>query len=99
MGEVYVNLHTVDVDEIEYIADFDNFANYDIVLPPHQITTISKEFTFTETRNLIQMTSHSHEHALEFRIEGVGGEHDGELLYWTNDWEHPSLLELDAILS
>ena len=31
----------------------------------------------------------------EFRIEGVGGEHDGRLLYWTNDWEHPPLLHLD----
>jgi hypothetical protein len=45
------------------------------------------------------MWSHSHEHTLEFRIEGVGGEHDGELLYWTNDWEHPPLLELDPPLT
>lgn len=35
----------------------------------------------------------------EFRIEGVGGAHDGELLYWTNDWEHPPLLHLDPPLS
>jgi hypothetical protein len=43
--------------------------------------------------------SHSHEHTVEFRIEGVGGEHDGELLYWTNDWEHPPLFYFDPPLT
>jgi hypothetical protein len=99
VGEVYVNLHTVGLDEINLVADYANFGNSDINLPPNEITTISKTFTFGETRHILQMWSHSHEHTLEFRIEGVGGEHDGELLYWTNDWEHPPLLELDPPLS
>ena len=29
---------------------------------------------------------------------GAGGEHDGELLYWTNDWEHPPQLQFDPPL-
>lgn len=99
IGEVYVNLHTVELDEIELVADYDNFGNFDIELPPNEITTISETFTFDETRHILQMWSHSHEHTLEFRIEGVGGAHDGELLYWTNDWEHPPLLELDPPLT
>ncbi|MBT6148477.1 MAG: hypothetical protein HOH74_23790, partial [Gemmatimonadetes bacterium] len=35
---------------------------------------------------------------LDFSILAVGGERDGELLYWTNDWEHPPLLEFDPPL-
>ncbi len=99
IGEVYANLYTVDRSEVEHVADYDNFGNFDIDLPPNRITTISKTFYFIETRHIIQMWSHSHEHTLEFRIEGVGGEHDGELLYWSNDWEHPPLLELDPPLT
>ena len=44
------------------------------------------------------MWSHAHENALEFSIVAVGGARDGELLYWTNDWEHPPLLEFDPPL-
>lgn len=98
-GEVYVNLHTVDRDEVQFIADQDNFGNYDISLPPQQVTTLTKTFTFSEQRHIIQLWSHSHEHTVEFRIEGVGGEHDGELLYWTNDWEHPPLYQYDTPLT
>ena len=39
--------------------------------------------------------SHAHEHMLEFRVEKVGGELDGELVYIAYDWEHPPILELD----
>ncbi len=98
-GEVYVNLHTVDRDEVQFVADQDNFGNFDISLPPQQVTTLSETFTFGEQRHLIQLWSHSHEHTVEFRIEGVGGEHDGELLYWTNDWEHPPLFHFDPPLT
>jgi hypothetical protein len=94
-GEVYVNLHTVDPSQVQFIAESDYFGDTNITLPPRQVTTITKTFAFTEQRHLIQMWSHSHEHTLEFRIERAGGERDGELLYWTNDWEHPPQLEFD----
>ena len=98
-GEVYVNLHTADPSQIRYIAETDYFGDTNIRLPPNQVTTLSKTFTFTEQRHLIQMWSHSHEHTLEFRIERVGGEHEGELIYWTNDWEHPPQLTFDPPLT
>ena len=97
-GEVYVNLHTVDRGDVEHVAEYDNFGNFDINLPPHQTTTIRKTFTFSEARNIIQMWSHSHEHTVEFRIEHAGGEKDGELIYWTNDWEHAPNLQFDPPL-
>ena len=99
IGEVYVNLHTVEADEIEHVADYDNFGNFDLNLPPHQETIVSETFTFPETRHIIQMWAHAHEHMDWFRIEHVGGENDGELIYWTNDWEHPVLLQTDTPLT
>lgn len=99
IGEVYVNLHTVDRSEVTHAAQYDNFGNYDITLPPNQTTTLAYTGTFTETRHIIQMWSHSHEHTTEFKIEGVGGDYDKELIYWTNDWEHPPFLQFDPPLT
>lgn len=98
-GEVYVNFHTVDRSQVKHIADYDNLGNTDITLPPNRVTTLSKTFTFSETRHIIQMFTHAHEHMVEFSVTGVGGRHDGELLYWTNDWAHPPTLELDPPLT
>jgi hypothetical protein len=98
-GEVYVNLHTADPSQIRYIADTHYFGDTQFTLPANQITTLSNTFTFPEQRHLIQMWSHSHEHTLEFRIERVGGEHDRELIYWTNDWQHPPQLTFDPPLT
>ena len=95
IGEVYVNLHTIDESEVQFVAQPGYFSNEDIFLPAQQTTTINRVFEFEEQQHLIQMWSHAHEHMTEFRIEAVGGERDGELLYWTNDWEHPPLLYLD----
>ena len=44
------------------------------------------------------MWSHAHEKMLDFSMVSVGGERDGRLLYWTNDWKHPPLLEFDPPL-
>lgn len=98
-GEAYINLHTVDRSQVKYIADYDNLGNNDITLPPSRVTTISKTFTFNETRHIIQMFSHAHERMTEFSVTREGGARDGELLYWTNDWAHPPTLELDPPLT
>jgi len=98
-GEAYVNFHTVDRSQVQHVADYDNLGNTDITLPPNRVTTISKTFAFNQTRHIIQMFSHAHEHMLEFSVTRVGGARDGELLYWTNDWAHPPTLELDPPLT
>lgn len=98
-GEAYINFYTVDRSQVKYIADYDNLGNNDITLPPNRVTTISKTFTFSETRHLIQMFSHAHERMTEFSVTRVGGARDGELIYWTNDWAHPPTLELDPPLT
>jgi hypothetical protein len=97
-GEVYANIYTIDRSEAERVAYPANFNNTNISLPPNETTTLSRTFHFSEARNIIQMWSHAHEKMLDFSIVSVGGERDGRLLYWTNDWKHPPLLEFDPPL-
>ena len=94
-AEVYVNLHTANPSDIIHVAEQKNFANLFLNIPPNRVTTISKTFTFREKEHIIQMWSHAHESMVEFRVEHVGGDQDGELIYWTNDWEHPPLATYD----
>lgn len=96
IGEVYVNLHTIDSSNVVYKATPRNFQNTSIFLPPFQTTTLTKAFRFTQTSNVIQMWAHAHQRMTEFRVMGVGGTHNGQLLYYTNDWEHPALLSLNT---
>jgi hypothetical protein len=93
-GEIYVNLHTIDSSAVLYKATPRNFQNTSIFLPPFETTTISKAFRFSQNTNIIQMWAHAHQRMIEFKVFGAGGVHNGELLYYTNDWEHPALLSL-----
>jgi hypothetical protein len=94
LGEVYVNIHTVDSAAVVHKATARNFQNADIFLPPFQTTTISRSFRFSQNTNIIQMWAHAHQRMIEFSVFGAGGAHNGRLLYYTNDWEHPALLSL-----
>ncbi len=99
MGEVYANVHTVPVDEVNQVAEILWLSNEDIRLPAKQTTTLTKTFTFGEDREVFQLWSHAHENMTEFRVFIAGGPRDGELVYYTNDWEHPPILQLDPPLS
>ena len=98
-GEVYANLYAMDPMAVEYVALPGHFSNFNISLPAQKITTLAETFEFTEKKHIVQMWSHAHEKMLEFSVERVGGERDGQLLYWTNDWAHPPLLEFDPPLT
>ncbi len=98
-GEVYANLYTVDPMAVEFVALPGHFSNFNIDLPAGKVTTLTETFEFSEKKHIVQMWSHAHEKMLEFGVERVGGEHDGQLLYWTNDWAHPPLLEFDPPLT
>ena len=94
-GEISVNLHTIPVSSVEYIAE-NLFESYqDFSLPPGQVTTVIRESLFDEEMNIFQLTSHTHEHMKEFRVYLQGGPRDGELVFFTNNWEQPPLLTYD----
>ncbi|MEL6670944.1 MAG: hypothetical protein AAFR61_02100 [Bacteroidota bacterium] len=95
IGEVYTNLHTIPASEVQHVADNLFLNNGDIELPPQKTTTLNRTWTFNEARNIFLLTSHAHERMTEFRIFIHGGSRGGELIFYTNDWEHPPLLEFD----
>jgi len=98
IGEVFVNIHLVNPDEIEKVVNVLQWNHNDFVLPANEITTLEKIFYAEERMHIIQLFSHAHEHNLEFSVEIVGGERHGELVYISYDWEHPPILELDPPL-
>ena len=98
IGEVYMNLHTIDKLAVKHEAKIINMNNTDIELPPNQETTVTADFRVTETMNIFQLFSHSHEKTIEFRVEIAGGKRDGELLYISYDWEHPPVMKFDPPL-
>ena len=95
IGEVYGNIHTIPASEVVHVAEILDLNNQNFSLPPNQVTTLTKEYTFSERMHIFQLFSHAHEHMTEFNVYKVGGANDGELLYVSYDWEHPPILELD----
>lgn len=97
-GEVSVNLHTVDKSQVRNVAEnlFESWE--DIFIPAGKETTIERSFEFERDVNLFQLTSHAHQHMTEFEIYIEGGERDGDLIFFTNDWEHPPLLTFDPAI-
>jgi len=98
MGEVYANIHTVDETAVEHVAQILWLDNQNILLPANKTTILKKTFLFSEERNVFQLWSHAHEHMTEFRVYIAGGARDGELIYFTDDWQHPPILQLDPPL-
>ena len=97
-GEVYANLHTVDKEDVEHVAEILQFNNQNLFLPRNKVTTISKSYYFDETVNIFQLYSHAHSKMTEFKVYQIGGYRDGELIYISFDWEHPPILQLDPPL-
>ncbi len=97
-GEISVNLHTLDSAEVAHHAHNLFLNNDQFQLPIGEVTTLSRAWTFNERRHVFQLTSHAHEHLTEFRIYVVGGATNGELVFFSKDWEHPPLLSIDPPL-
>jgi hypothetical protein len=97
-GEVYANIYTTSASEVTHIAQILNLNNDNFYLPAGKVTTIQKTFTFDKDRHIFQLWSHAHEHNTSFKVFISGGERHGELVYFSNDWEHPPILQLDPPL-
>lgn len=97
-GEVQVNLYTVPSNTVQKEAKILDLNNTNIFLPPKQVTTIEKTYTFSQKRNVIQLFSHAHQKMKEFKVYVVGGANDGKMVYYANDWEHPPILSFDTPL-
>ncbi len=95
IGEVYTNLHTINKTDVEHVAELFAFNNTDIFLPSQKVTTLTKKFILDEKYYIGQVFSHAHEKMQEFAVKIVGGDRNGEIIYWTNDWEHPPIINFE----
>lgn len=97
-GEVYANIYTLEPSEVIHTAKILNLNNDEFVLPAGRVTTLTESYTFHQDRYIFQLWSHAHEHNKEFKVYVVGGRRNDELIYYSNDWEHPPILQIDPPL-
>ena len=97
-AEAYFNLHLIEPSQVQHEVEVFALSNFDIDLPPGQVTTLEKEFRFKEKRHILQLVSHAHDRMVEFRAAVLGGPRDGELIYTSYDWEHAPLIDLSPPL-
>ena len=95
IGEVYTNIHTVSESAIQHVAELFSMSNQELSLPPKKVTTLQRTFRVKENTRFGQVFSHAHEKMKEFIVEIDGGPRDGEVIYWTDDWKHPPILNFD----
>ena len=91
-GEVYANLFAVDSADVTNVAQSLFLSNTSIVLPPGQRTTLSKTFTFSQDVRLFSLSSHMHERGERFVIRINGGTRSGEVVFETNSWSSPDIV-------
>ena len=95
IGEVYTNFHTISASKVEHIAELFDLSNTQINLPPNKTTTLEKTFQMKEKIFLGQVFSHAHQRMEEFMVQIVGGARNGEMIYWTDVWDHPPIINFD----
>ena len=111
-GEVYFNMHTELVENIEHVAGILQLGDNDISLPPHQETTLQEVFSTNQIinsmnispsngntqLNIFQLFSHAHQLMTRFDILLIHENGEEELLYTSLDYSHPPVLSLDPPL-
>ena len=98
VGEVYSNIHTIDKSKVQHIAELFGWSNMDFSLPPNKITIITKTFDVNNKIYIGQVFSHAHEKMTEFVVKISGGPRNNEVIYWTDDWQHPPIINYDPAI-
>ena len=111
-GEVYFNMHTELLENVEHVAGILQLGNNDISLPPHQETILEEVFSANQIvnsmnispsngdnqLNIFQLFSHAHQLMIRFDILLLHDNGEEELLYTSLDYSHPPVLALDPPL-
>lgn len=100
-GENYANLYTVDKSKVKNVVQMLDLGNQDLTLPAKTKTTLRKSFTSLTSNgpvNVVMLTSHMHKLGEKFVIKIKGGSRDGQIVYETDSWEHPTVLNFPTPL-
>jgi hypothetical protein len=92
-GEAYVNLYTIPQAQVQHALSTLNLSNTNLSIPPGQVTTATKDFSFSATTTIIALTSHMHARGTKFEIWMVNAAGSAtQKVYESNDWEHPPMV-------
>jgi Copper type II ascorbate-dependent monooxygenase, C-terminal domain len=89
-GEIYANFNTVPKDQAKQILDVEYYEAQDqLSLPPNQKTTIVTDYVMKKETVIPLIISHYHKRGEKFEVRIKGGTRNGELIYSSEDYEHP----------
>ena len=104
-GEIYANIHTVNEEDVEHVAEILMLNNTDIYIPPNEETIIEKVFSFEEIKQsnnipnnidnifVFQLLSHAHQLMERFDIDFYDAETGTiETIYTALDYLHPPII-------
>jgi hypothetical protein len=97
-GECYLNLHAIPASEVAYEAKPIFYSTEDILLEPGQKTIVIKKFISEKPMKVFMLTSHTHKLGERFEIQISGGARNGEVIYTSSDWHHPTIETYDPAL-
>ncbi len=97
-GENYVNLYTVKPEQVKKVVQMIDFNNTNLTIAPNQKTVISKDFTFDKAVAIVSLTSHTHQWGKLFQIKIKGGARNGEVIYESTDWAHPTVINFPKVI-
>ena len=92
-GEVYINLYTVPKDKVKKTLKVLDLVNTSFMLPPKKTTTVTKDFRFDKNVRIVTLFSHTHKLGEKFEILIKGGNINGEVIYTSTNWEHPTKID------
>jgi hypothetical protein len=87
-GEIYANFNTIPKDQAKQVLDVEYYET-ELSLPPNQKTTVNTDFMVKKETVIPLMLSHYHKRGEKFEVRIKGGTRNGELIYTSEDYEHP----------
>jgi Copper type II ascorbate-dependent monooxygenase, C-terminal domain len=88
-GELYVNFYTTPKAQVKQELDVEYWEPGEITLPPNQTTTMKTDYIMKKETVIPLLLSHYHKRGKKFEVRIKGGVRDGELIYTSEDYEHP----------
>jgi hypothetical protein len=83
-----INVHLVDADTVEHIANAFSFFNYTVDVPPHGTGKFVAECHFKDDLMVTSILRHTHQQGRDFSVWYAGGAHDGEQIWTSHDWKN-----------
>jgi hypothetical protein len=98
LGECYINLYKADAATVRQEAIPLFISTEGSVLPANSKTVVIDEFTTPVPMKIFMLTSHTHKAGERFEIQIKGGARNGEVIYTSDDWHHPTIKTYDKPL-